>query len=154
MFVFNLQPTHLRNFPWFWSARLGWVVKVLITYSFTKVGESHCKVQPESHRFRVVFRRYAVKPKRNPWLGNCANWKESQACLIGQEDVHIGESHQSHLVEIHLWWIINSYSFYFSGETFSNRDFFFTDDVAKNFFRPPKFQHKKFAISFSLFGQT
>ena len=23
-----------------------------------------------------------------------------------------------------------------------------------NFFRPPKFQHKKFAISFSLFGQT
>ena len=24
----------------------------------------------------------------------------------------------------------------------------------KNFFRPPKFQHKKFAISFSLFGQT
>ena len=24
----------------------------------------------------------------------------------------------------------------------------------RNFFRPPKFQHKKFAISFSLFGQT
>ena len=42
----------------------------------------------------------------------------------------------------------------FSGETSSNRDIFFTEDAAKNFFRPPKFQHKKFAISFSLFGQT
>ena len=41
-----------------------------------------------------------------------------------------------------------------SGETSSNRDIFFTDDAAKKFFRPPKFQHKKFAISFSLFGQT
>ena len=41
-----------------------------------------------------------------------------------------------------------------SGETSSNRDIFFTDDAAKNFFPPPKFQHKKFAISFSLFGQT
>ena len=41
-----------------------------------------------------------------------------------------------------------------SGETSSNRDIFFTDDAAKNFFIPPKFQHKKFAISFSLFGQT
>ena len=42
----------------------------------------------------------------------------------------------------------------FSGETSSNRDIFFTEDAAKKFFRPPKFQHKKFAISFSLFGQT
>ena len=41
-----------------------------------------------------------------------------------------------------------------SGETSSNRDIFFTDDAAKKIFRPPKFQHKKFAISFSLFGQT
>ena len=41
-----------------------------------------------------------------------------------------------------------------SGETSSNRDIFLTDDAAKNFFRPPKFQHKKFAIRFSLFGQT
>ena len=42
----------------------------------------------------------------------------------------------------------------FSGETSSNRDLFFTEDVAKNIFRPPKFQHKKFTISFSLFGQN
>ena len=41
-----------------------------------------------------------------------------------------------------------------SGETSSNRDIFFTDDAGKKFFRPPKFQHKKFAIRFSLFGQT
>ena len=41
-----------------------------------------------------------------------------------------------------------------SGETSSNRDIFFTDDAAKKIFRPPKFQHKKFAIIFSLFGQT
>jgi len=41
-----------------------------------------------------------------------------------------------------------------SGEASTNRDIFFTDDAAKNFFRPPKFQHKKVAISFSLFGQT
>ena len=39
-----------------------------------------------------------------------------------------------------------------SGDTYSNRDIFFRRE--KNFFRPPKFQHKKFAISFSLFGQT
>ena len=39
----------------------------------------------------------------------------------------------------------SSNSLDFSGETSSNR---------KIFFRPPKFQHKKFAISFSLFGQT
>ena len=43
----------------------------------------------------------------------------------------------------------------FSGETSSNRDIFFTEDAAKKvFFLPSKFQHKKFAISFSLFGQT
>ena len=42
----------------------------------------------------------------------------------------------------------------FSGETSSNRDIFFTEDAAKKFFRPPKFQHKKFAISFSLFCQS
>ena len=37
----------------------------------------------------------------------------------------------------------------FSGGTSSNRVIFFTEDAAKIFFRPPKF-----AISFSLFGQT
>ena len=31
----------------------------------------------------------------------------------------------------------------FSGETSSNRDVFFTEDAAKKFFLPPKFQHKK-----------
>ena len=48
----------------------------------------------------------------------------------------------------------SSNSLDFSGETSSNRDIFFTEDAAKNFFRPQKFQLKKFAISFSLFGQT
>jgi len=41
----------------------------------------------------------------------------------------------------------------FSGESSSNRDIFFTEDAAKKFFSD-RFQHKKFAISFSLFGQT
>ena len=49
---------------------------------------------------------------------------------------------------------ISSNSLDFLGETSSNCDIFFTEHTAKNFFRPPKFQHKKFAISFSLFGQT
>ena len=34
-----------------------------------------------------------------------------------------------------------------SGESSSNRDIFFTDDVAKKFFRPPKFRHKKLIIT-------
>ena len=38
-----------------------------------------------------------------------------------------------------------------SGETSANRDIFFTDDAVKTFFSD---QHKKFAISFSLFCQT
>ena len=37
----------------------------------------------------------------------------------------------------------------FSGETSSNRDIFFTEDAAENFFPT-----SKFAISFFLFGQT
>jgi len=41
-----------------------------------------------------------------------------------------------------------------SVETSSNRDIFFNADAAKIFFQPPKFQHKRFAISFSLLGQT
>ena len=42
----------------------------------------------------------------------------------------------------------------FSGETSSNCDIFFTEDPAIRFFPTSKFQLKKFAISFSLFGQT
>ena len=42
----------------------------------------------------------------------------------------------------------------FSGKASSNRDIFFTEDAAKRFFPTSKFQLKKFAIRFSLFGQT
>ena len=38
--------------------------------------------------------------------------------------------------------------------TSSNRDIYFTDDTAKKFFRTFKISAQKFAIRFSLFGQT
>ena len=48
--------------------------------------------------------------------------------------------------------VYNSVDFF--GWNLKSWPIFFTDDATKKFFPPPKFQHKKFAISFSLFGQT